>query len=172
MVQYSVPSKDQPSWPQNHLTRSNVTLSQSNICALHSLHHHLDLTNSFDIAVFAVACVMFWCCCRLCELLIDTTFDPASHVSQSTLIKHGVAANSSAFTSFHLPCTKTKEDGDDVRMTDTHCDCSLSFAFNHHLSSNSSVPGNSPLFTFETEMGGWSPMRHNWFLARCNEVWA
>src|SRR5882724_4268048 len=31
---------------------------------LKSLRHHLDLSNSFDIAVFAVACVAFWCCCR------------------------------------------------------------------------------------------------------------
>ena len=29
-----------------------------------TLCHHLYLTNSFDIAVFAVACIMFWCCCR------------------------------------------------------------------------------------------------------------
>jgi len=51
---------------------------------------------------------------RLCELVIDATFNPASHVSQSTLIKHGVTANSSAFTLFHLPHTKIKEDGSDV----------------------------------------------------------
>src|SRR5882724_830462 len=70
---------------------------------------------------------------RLCELVIDATFNPASHVSQSTLIKHGVTANSAAFTSFRLLHTKTKEDGDDMSMTDMHCDCSPSFAFNHHL---------------------------------------
>jgi len=31
---------------------------------LHCLRLHLDLTNSFDIAVFAVVCAAFWCCCR------------------------------------------------------------------------------------------------------------
>jgi len=31
---------------------------------LHSLRHNLDLSNSFDIAIFALACVAFWCCCR------------------------------------------------------------------------------------------------------------
>jgi len=31
---------------------------------LHALRRHLDLSNSFDIAVFAIACIMFWCCCR------------------------------------------------------------------------------------------------------------
>jgi len=29
-----------------------------------SLHRNLYLLNSFDIAVFALACVAFWCCCR------------------------------------------------------------------------------------------------------------
>ena len=28
------------------------------------LRHHLDLTDSFDIAVFTVMCIAFWCCCR------------------------------------------------------------------------------------------------------------
>jgi len=31
---------------------------------LHCLCKHLDLTNSFDIAVFSIACIVFWCCCR------------------------------------------------------------------------------------------------------------
>ena len=31
---------------------------------IRALHRHLDLTNSFDIAVFAIACIAFWCCCR------------------------------------------------------------------------------------------------------------
>jgi len=31
---------------------------------LKSLCHHLDLSNSFYISVFAVACVAFWSCCR------------------------------------------------------------------------------------------------------------
>src|SRR5882724_3798357 len=31
---------------------------------LHSLHCHLDLSNSFDITVIAIACIAFWCCCR------------------------------------------------------------------------------------------------------------
>src|SRR5882724_10191911 len=29
-----------------------------------SLHRNLDLTNSFDIAMFAITCIAFWCCCR------------------------------------------------------------------------------------------------------------
>lgn len=32
--------------------------------ALTQLRDGLDLSNSFDISVFAVACIAFWCCCR------------------------------------------------------------------------------------------------------------
>ena len=31
---------------------------------LRSLCHNLDLANIFGIAIFAIACVAFWCCCR------------------------------------------------------------------------------------------------------------
>src|SRR5882724_10606842 len=57
------------------------------------LHWHLDLMNSFDISVFAITCIVFWCCCRLCELLIDSSFDPTAHVSCSAPVKCGIAAN-------------------------------------------------------------------------------
>src|SRR5882724_2395712 len=38
---------------------------------LRALHHHLNHTNAFDIAVFMIVCITFWSCCRLGELLID-----------------------------------------------------------------------------------------------------
>ena len=44
----------------SHLGKHDPVTIQ-HICAL---CHHLDLTNAFDIAVFAVACIAFWCCCR------------------------------------------------------------------------------------------------------------
>jgi len=31
---------------------------------LRSLHCNLNLSDSFDIAVFAIVCIAFWCCCR------------------------------------------------------------------------------------------------------------
>ncbi|KAG2101582.1 uncharacterized protein F5147DRAFT_762653 [Suillus discolor] len=47
----------------------------------------LNLSNSFDVAIFAIACVSFWSCCRLGELLIPSpnTFDAIKHVSRSIL---------------------------------------------------------------------------------------
>jgi len=110
--------------------------------------------------------------CRLCELLIDTDFDPIAHVSRSAPFKCGVASNGSRFISLHLPHTKTKENGDDISMTDTGCNCSPITTFEHHLASNAAVPSSAPMFAFETGEDTWSPMRHSWFLARCNEIWA
>ena len=86
---------------------------------LRSLQCGLDLSNSFDIAVFAVACVAFWCCCRLGELIIDSHFDPSCHVSHSTDFMHGIAANGLKYINFHVPCTKTKEGGEDINITDS-----------------------------------------------------
>jgi len=37
--------------------------------ALCILHDHLDLSNSFDLAVWALTSVAFWCCCRSVRLL-------------------------------------------------------------------------------------------------------
>jgi len=48
---------------------------------LKALHHNLDLMDAFNIAVLALACIMFWCCCHLGELLIDTKFNPQAHVT-------------------------------------------------------------------------------------------
>lgn len=35
---------------------------------MHALFQHLDLSNSFDSAVYCTACVAFWCCCRYFSL--------------------------------------------------------------------------------------------------------
>jgi len=36
---------------------------------IHALRQNLDLTNAFDIAIIAVACIAFWCCCRCSSCL-------------------------------------------------------------------------------------------------------
>ena len=109
---------------------------------------------------------------RLCELLIDMDFDPLSHVSRSAAFKCRVASNGSHFILLCLPHTKTKENSDDISMTDTQCNCSPVATFDHHLMSNASVPSSTPMFTFETGEDAWSPMRCSWFLVQCNEIWA
>src|SRR5882724_3092487 len=41
---------------------------------LKSLHHGLVLSNSFNIAIFAIACVAFWCCSRSFSFIICHAF--------------------------------------------------------------------------------------------------
>ncbi|KAG1790733.1 hypothetical protein EV424DRAFT_1337830 [Suillus variegatus] len=87
------------------LQRPPVTLEH-----MHTLFHLLDLSNSFNMSVFAIAATAFWSCCRyniarvcsLCqtpniyftrlgELLINSvnSFDASHHVSHSAPLCHG-----------------------------------------------------------------------------------
>lgn len=140
--------------------RDPVTLQH-----LQTLCSHLDLTTSFNVAIFAVACVAFWSCCRLGELLIDLDFDPNLHVSRSVPVKCGTAANGLPYCSFHIPSSKTKgSKGANIIISDSTCKCSAVTTFNHHLAANTKVPHNAPLFAFKTADGNWAPLRCSWFL--------
>ena len=121
--------------------------------------------------MFAVACIAFWCCCRLGELLIDVRFDPKMHVAHSMNIKWGITSNGSKFINFSVPHTKTKVEGDTINMFDSTCECSAINTFEHHLTSNTTIPINAPLFAFETTDKSWSPMRRSWFIDSCDEIW-
>ncbi|KAF8578298.1 hypothetical protein K439DRAFT_1663809 [Ramaria rubella] len=80
-------------------TTQNATRHIRHIC---SFRRYLDLTNSFDVAVFAIAAIDSWCCCRLGELLIiDSHFDPSSHIARSACIDHDLVSN--GFPSFLSP---------------------------------------------------------------------
>ena len=86
---------------------------------LRALHCHLDHSNAFDITVFVIACIAFWCCCRLGELIIDAPFDPKAHVARSTTITRGTASNGSRYINFDVPRTKTKADSDHINISDS-----------------------------------------------------
>ena len=45
---------------------------------IQALCNHLDLTDTFDAAIFAVACMAFWSCCRLGELLMTQPLTPCN----------------------------------------------------------------------------------------------
>ena len=51
---------------------------------LQCLRKHLRLTNTFDAAVFAAACVAFWGQCRLGEIIPDGRFNPIRHASRAS----------------------------------------------------------------------------------------
>ena len=153
----------------NFAPPSSITPKCDPVSMLHlqALRQHLNLTNSFDIAVFAVACITFWSCSHLGELLVNSTFDPKQHVSHSTSIRHSIASNKHSYITLHIPHSKMKPMGDSIHITDSGCSCSATVAFDHHLASNTSIPADTPLFTFETAGGSWVPLHRTWFLDCC-----
>jgi hypothetical protein len=156
---------------------------------MHALFRGLDLSNAFDSAVFAVACVAFWSCCRyditlslemiaydvrLGELVTSSvnSFDTSRHVSRSTVIRRRTLPNGVPFTVFHIPWTKTTHGlGADIVASKIDDLTNPVTALDHHLTANADVPSTAPLFAYETSGGGWAPLTRPWFLARCNQVW-
>jgi len=132
------------------------------------------LVNSFDTAVYAVACIVFWACCHLSELLITSchSFDLQSKVSCSCLKTCSIAKFGQHFSMLHLPKTKTNgQEGDDIYLID----CPLLFnqvnAFEHHLASSLMIPDDAPLFVWKSTNGSWCPMMKNWFMSHCKTAW-
>jgi hypothetical protein len=137
------------------------------------LRKHLDLSNTFDAAIWAVASIAWCACCRLGELIIDspTVFDPLHHVSRSTQVIRSVASNKHKSISFKIPFSKTKlNQGEWIQLTEFPGLLDPTSAFEHHLVVNSDVPITAPLFSFTTP-SGWSPLLRKWLLARCNNLW-
>lgn len=144
------------------------------IAHMHALFKGLDLTNSFDAAVWAVAAVAFWCCCRLGELVIPAAskFDPAYHVSRGAHVQFRSTPNGKEHASFQVPWTKTTGfNGAKIIGVDNGNIISPTLALRHHLRANSSVPDTAPMFAYETSSSSWAPLTRGAFLARCNSVW-
>jgi len=156
---------------------------------MHTLFRCLDLSNSFNAAVYGTASIAFWSCCRflLCltcmsQLLIITrlgeliipslnTFDPSRHISRSTTISHRITPGGAKYATFHIPWTKKMHgEGDSVTVSKIDDLTNPYDALMHHISANSAVPPSAPLFAFKTD-SGWAPMTRTWFLMRCNNVW-
>ncbi|KAG1719327.1 hypothetical protein EDD22DRAFT_1029525 [Suillus occidentalis] len=94
-----------------------------------------------EVAVFAIACVAFWCCCRLGELVIHSpnTFDNVKHVSRAILPLTTLTSNNTTGT-----------EGADISVTARdHLTCPL-IALLLHLDVNNRIPSHAPLFSFET----------------------
>ncbi|KAF8226454.1 hypothetical protein L208DRAFT_1161189, partial [Tricholoma matsutake] len=133
-----------------------------------ALWQHLDLSNTHDSAIWAVACMAC-----LGELLpkSTTTFDPTCNVQWSTPIHHGTAPNNHNYLQFKIPWSKTKlAQGDWITLTETYDVVDPVTTFEHHLFVNSSCPSSSLLFSFETP-AGWSPLTCTAFIDHCNSIW-
>ncbi|GBE80443.1 hypothetical protein SCP_0301580 [Sparassis crispa] len=133
---------------------------------LYTLRANLDLSDSFDAAVYAVA---------LGELVIPSAgaFDPVKHVARAAPVAYRTLPGGTQYTVFHVPWTKTtKQLGADIIATEFGDPSSAVVALRHHLWANARVPVHAPFFAFETsDAAGWVPMTRNWFLSHVNTAW-
>ncbi|KAG1777534.1 hypothetical protein EV702DRAFT_265422 [Suillus placidus] len=143
--------------------------------SLIQLHQGLDHSNTFDTAVLAIACLVFWCGCRLEELVIPASdsSDMTKHVTRSVLPIVTQESNNVRHSTFHIPWTKTTGDnGADINVTSRdHLTCPHASLF-RHLEANFNIPSHAPLFSFQTPTGAWTSMTEQWFLKRCNQIWS
>lgn len=144
---------------------------------LRALASRLDLLNSFDIAVFAVACTAFWSCMRLGEILVDSPrfFDPSRSPSKAMVLSMREARGGLPFLSFDIPWTKTtKNDGATVVVNPREGDptCPVKALRLHRHANGASSDLSIPFFAFSTTSEHtFEPLTRDAFMRRCNEVW-
>ncbi|KAG2055718.1 hypothetical protein BDR06DRAFT_933241 [Suillus hirtellus] len=155
--------------PNLNLQHPPITLE-----SLIQLHQGLDYSNTFDTAVLAIACLIFWCGCRLEELVIPAfdSFDMTKHVTRSILPIVTLESNNVRHSTLHIPWTKTTgNNGADINVTSRdHLTCPHAALF-RHLEANPNIPSHAPLFSFQTPTGAWTSMTEQWFLKRCDQFW-
>ncbi|KAJ7716208.1 DNA breaking-rejoining enzyme [Mycena metata] len=138
-----------------------------------ALRASLDLSNTRDSAIWAVACAAWADCARLGEVLIDSPakFDPARNVTRGCPKKRGLASNGHKSFGFKVPWTKTRgSEGDWLTSTEAFGDVDAVSALEHHLFVNGTVPDSAPLFAYTTT-SGWAHLTRSDFLACCNDIW-
>ncbi|KAJ3506399.1 hypothetical protein NMY22_g17265 [Coprinellus aureogranulatus] len=143
-----------------------------------SLHRGLNLSCSFDAAVWALACCAFWGCCRLGELTVelDSHIDGRFSVLRSFAnVSYGESTQVGPFSGqsvvFRIPWTKmTREQGAILTIVGDNS-CSPYYAMKHHLSLNKDAPADSHLFSYRDDDGDWCSMVKTRFMARCNGIW-
>jgi hypothetical protein len=141
---------------------------------LSTLRDGLDFRNSFDSAVFAVACTTFWGVWRLGELTVPSlsSFDPQFHVTRGTRVRREANSEGSPLSvTFHLPWSKTTRLlGADIILTFNSEWTCPGVALEHHLLANSEVPLEHGLFSYMHE-GRPKYMVKATFLCRCASIW-
>lgn len=142
---------------------------------LRALHKHLDLSNTFDTAVFATACMLFWGVRRLGELTVPSAngFNPERHVARKAKLRLRTTAKGINFYTLTLPWSKTTNvAGLDITFTDCDDITSPVLALTQHLLLNTHIPSIAPFMAYEsTTSAGWAPLTRDWFLHRCNTIW-
>src|SRR5882724_11066552 len=109
------------------------------IAHLTALRNGLNLSNTFDAAVFGTAAVVFWCQCHLAKVCMDLYFYPLIHVSCTSPQKSGTTVSNIYYSLFWAPSMNTNPTGKEIRWMDSACPCSAEWAFKNHLMVNSCV---------------------------------
>ncbi|KAI0038177.1 DNA breaking-rejoining enzyme [Auriscalpium vulgare] len=133
----------------------------------------LDLYNTRDAAVWAVASIAFWSICRLGEMIPTSavSFTPRKHVTRGAELTRATTRNGVRCAALHIPFTKvTGEEGADIAITDLDDAMSPFYAMEYHLRVNQRVPADAPFFAFEQD-DDWRVLTKDIFLARCKQVW-
>ncbi|KAJ7066826.1 hypothetical protein B0H15DRAFT_794267 [Mycena belliarum] len=142
---------------------------------MYALYATLDLTNCKDAAVWAVACISFWGCCRLGELIPSnkSVFHPSHHPTRGAEVHYETEHDGKSIsTGFHIPWTKvTKEEGADICVSEPEPALSTQYAMRQHLHANRNVPAYASLFAYEKENGGHHNITKTEYLARINGIW-
>lgn len=135
---------------------------------MHTLRLGLNLANSFDSAVWALATTAFWSCCCLGELTIPSAngFDPARHVAQSAKVTFKTLPGGQKSAVFHIPWSKTThEQGADIVITANNDISDPYAALMHHVSvnmGNTTSSSTVPLFSYKIGGGKMAPMMRDW----------
>ncbi|KZT10995.1 uncharacterized protein LAESUDRAFT_643395, partial [Laetiporus sulphureus 93-53] len=71
---------------------------------MHALRNGLDLSNTFDVAVYACACMAFWSVCHLGEVVVPsaTSFDPEQHMSRERQLLIHPLPGGSHYATLHI----------------------------------------------------------------------
>jgi len=136
---------------------------------LAAIKEKLNLALPFDAAFFACITTSFYSVSRLGELTIPTlkAFDPTLHVKRSDMT-HRRDRNNLWVSVFHIPVTKTSQDGEDIYWSTQPGPSDPEAAINNHFSVNNPSPSD-PLFAWRHPKG-LRPLTRTAFISRLKDL--
>ncbi|KAJ7066338.1 hypothetical protein C8F01DRAFT_981886 [Mycena amicta] len=134
-----------------------------------SLLHHLNPTDSLDVAVIACMLVAFYSCARLGELTVKTLvdFDPGIHVKRSD-VREEVDSRGHRVTVIHIPVTKAARSGEDISFATQLGASNPRAALQLHSQINN-APSSEHLFAYK-HGNGFRPLTKAAFIARIHKA--
>lgn len=151
---------------------------------METLFEALDHSKPKDVAIWAIASIAFWPCCRLQELTTDGEFLPYKHVARDMKRTFGhtratTTSPSVKFASLRIPWGKTTTTSGATISITARPESALcpTRALKQHLALNSNTPGLAPFFAYKKvnldsmERTEWVHLDKLAFMAECNRVW-